>query len=131
MDSPDIRAKIHSLILEGASHDPLYGLLQRTKISGSLGHVGKLCWRIVMLVAVLAMLFVPLSRSLLQVRDEARSREAVRGARRLLGAGDAFVTQQVGITPKEIVIRLVSASPVSKNRITEAEKILLRGTGKK
>ena len=130
MDSPDVRTKIDSLVLEGASHDLLYELLQKTKVSGALGHVGKLRWRIVMLVAVLAMLFVPLSRSLLQVRDEARSRAAVREALRLLGPADAFVTQQVDITAAQIVIRLVAASPVSKDRIGEAQKLLLRRTGK-
>ena len=130
MDSPDVRTKIDSLVLEGASHDLLYELLQKTKVSGALGHVGKLRWRIVMLVAVLAMLFVPLSRSLLQVRDEARSRAAVRDALRLLGPADAFVAQQVDITAAQIVIRLVAASPVSKDRIGEAQKLLLRRTGK-
>ena len=130
MDSPDIRMEIDSLVLEGASQDLLYGLLQKTKVSGALGHVGKLRWRIVMLVAVLAMLFVPLSRSLLQVRDETRSRAAVREALRLLGPADTFVTQQVDITAAQIVIRLVAAAPVSKNRIGEAEKLLLRRTGK-
>ena len=130
MDSPDVRAKIDSLVLEGASHDLLYEVLQKTKVSGALGHVGKLRWRIVMLVAVLAMLFVPLSRSLLQVRDEARSRAAVREVLRLMGPADAFVTQQVDITAAQIVIRLVAASPVSKDRIGEAQKLLLRRTGK-
>jgi len=130
MDSPDVRAKIDSLVLEGASHDLLYEVLQKTKVSGALGHVGKLRWRIVMLVAVLAMLFVPLSRSLLQVRDEARSRAAVREVLRLMGPADAFVTQQVDITAAQIVIRLVAASPVSKDRIGEAQKLLIRRTGK-
>jgi hypothetical protein len=130
MDAPDVRTKIDSLVLEGASHDLLYELLQKTKVSGALGHVGKLRWRIVMLVAVLAMLFVPLSRSLLQVRDEARSRAAVREVLRLMGPADAFVTQQVDITAAQIVIRLVAASPVSKDRIGEAQKLLLRRTGK-
>src|ERR1039458_6825510 len=130
MDSPDVRTKIDSLVLEGASHDLLYELLQKTKVSGALGHVGKLRWRIVILVAVLAMLFVPLSRSLLQVRDEARSRAAVRDALRLLGPADAFVTQQVDITAAQIVIRLVAASPVSKDRIGEPQKLLIRRTGK-
>jgi hypothetical protein len=64
------------------------------------------------------------------VRDEARSRAAVREALRLLGPADAFVTQQVDITAKEIEIRLVAASPVSKDRIDQAEKLLLRRTGK-
>jgi hypothetical protein len=130
MDAPDVRTKIDALIQEGAARDRLYAVLQETKFSGALGHVGKLRWRIVMLIAVLGMLFVPLSRSLLQVRDEARSRAAVREALRVLGPADTFVTQQVDITPAEITIRLVAAAPVPKNRIGEAEKLLLRRTGK-
>lgn len=130
MDAPDVRTRIDSLVLEGASQDRLYALLQRTKFSGALGHVGKLRWRIVMLVAILAILFVPLSRSLMQVRDEARSRAAVREALKLLGPPGTFVTQQVDITPAEIVIRLFASAPVPQNRIAAAEKLLLRSTGK-
>ena len=130
MDAPDVRTKIDALIQEGASHDRLYAVLQGTTFSGALGHVGKLRWRIVMLVAILAMLFVPLSKSLLQVRDEARSRAAVREALRVLGPADTFVTQQVDITAAEIAIHLVAAAPVPKTRIGEAEKLLLRRTGK-
>ncbi|MEO8595441.1 MAG: DUF389 domain-containing protein [Candidatus Solibacter sp.] len=130
MDSPDVRATINSLVLEGASRDRLYIFLQRTKFSGALGHIGKLRWRIVMLLAVLAMLFVPLSKSLLQVRDETRSRAAVREAIRLLGPPDAFVTQQIDITPAEIIVRLFASTPIPKAKIAEAEKVLLRRTGK-
>lgn len=130
MDSPDVRFLIDTLIMKGASGDRLYALLQRTKFSGAFGHIGKLRWRIVMLVAVLAMLFVPLSKSLLQVRDEARSRAAVREALRRMGPADAFVAQQVDITGAQIVIRLVAAAPVPRERVAEAEKLLLRRTGK-
>ena len=130
MDSLDVRAKIDSLVLEEASRDRLYTVLQKTRFSGALGHVGKLRWRIVMLVAVLAILFVPLSRSLLQVRDEARSRAAVREALRLLGPAETFVTQQVDITPAQIIIRAFASAPVPQERINNAEKLLLRRTGK-
>ena len=83
-----------------------------------------------MLVAVLVMLFVPLSRSFVQVRDEARSRAAVREALRLMGPADAFVTQQVDITTAQIVVRLVAASPVSRDRIGEAQKLPASPNGK-
>ena len=33
MDSPDVRTKIDSIVLEGASHDRLYAVLQRTKLA--------------------------------------------------------------------------------------------------
>ena len=130
MDSPDVRAQIDTLVFEEASRDRLYSVLKTTKFSGALGHVGSLRWRIVMLLAVLAILFVPLSRSLLQVRDEARGRAAVREAMRLLGPVDSFFTRQVDITPAEIAVSLVTSAPVSKDRINAAENLLLRRTGK-
>jgi uncharacterized hydrophobic protein (TIGR00271 family) len=130
MDAPDVRTRIDSLVLEEASNDRLYAILQRTSLARAFGHVGKLRWRIVMLVTVLAILFVPLRRSLMQVRDETRSRAAVREALHLLGPADTFVTQQVDITPTQIVIHLFASAPVSQSRIAEAEKLLLRRTGK-
>lgn len=130
MDSPDVRAKIDDLVLRNASSDRLFLTLQNTKLSAAFGHVGKLRWRILMLVTVLAFLFVPLSRALLEVRDETISRAAVREAMRLLGPADAFVTQQVDILPRQIVIRLVASTPIPKDKLAEAEKLLLRRTGK-
>lgn len=41
-----------------------------------------------------------------------------------------FVTQQVDITPSQVIIRLFASAPVPQDRIGEAEKLLLRRTGK-
>ncbi|MBS1876484.1 MAG: DUF389 domain-containing protein [Acidobacteria bacterium] len=130
MDAPDVRAQIDSMVEAEGSHDQLYRILKTTGISGALGHLGGLRARILMLVAVMSVLFVPLSRSLLQVAGETRCRAAVREALRLLGPAETFVAQQVDITARNVVIRLVAAAPVPKERIDNAEKLLIRRTGR-
>ena len=69
MDSPDVRTKIDFTLYGRGVTDLLYGLLQKTRVSGALGHVGKLRWRIVMLVAVLAILSCRSADPCFQVRD--------------------------------------------------------------
>jgi len=130
MDSLDVRSKIDYSILERISKDRLYGMLQRTWLSGGFGNIGQLHWRILMLVVVLGILFVPLQRSLMQLRDEATARNAAREAVRDLVPADAIVTQQVDSAPDRIAIRLIVTEPVSPEKIEEAERILLRRTGR-
>jgi len=130
MDSLDVRSKIDYSILERISKDRLYAMLQRTWLSGGFGNIGQLHWRILMLVVVLGVLFVPLQRSLLQLRDEATARNAAREAVRNLVPADAIVTQQVDSAPDRIAIRLIVTEPVSPEKVEEAERILLRRTGR-
>jgi len=99
MDSLYVRQSISETEMEHASDDWLYSVLGRTVLRHSVGNVGQLRWRVGMILVTLAILFFPLSKSLLQVRDETASRAAVRNALRILGPPDAFLTQQVDILP--------------------------------
>jgi uncharacterized hydrophobic protein (TIGR00271 family) len=130
MDSLDVRSRIDYSILERISKDRLYGMLQRTWLSGGFGNIGQLRWRILMLLVVLGVLYVPLQRSLLQLRDEASARNAAREAVRDLIPADAIVTQQVDSTSNRIAIRLIVTEPVAAGKIEEAERLLLRRTGR-
>jgi hypothetical protein len=130
MDSPDLRMKIGYTELEHASPDRLYRLLEKTRLGKSLGDIGHLRWRILMLLVCLAILFFPLRKSLYQLRDETVSRGVVREAVRSLGPFDALLTQQVDLEPSRIVVHLVVASPVPAERIREAERMIIRRTGK-
>ena len=130
MDSPDLRMKIGYTELEHASPDRLYRLLEKTRFGKSLGDIGHLRWRILMLLVCLAILFFPLRKSLYQLRDETVSRGVVREAVRSLGPSDALLTQQVDLEPSRIVVHLVVASPVPAVRIREAERMIIRRTGK-
>jgi len=126
----DARKEISLAEFEHASKDRLYTLLQRTKWTRSFGEVGQLRWRVLMLVVTLGILFFPLSRSLMQVRDEGVARASVRDAVRSLGPADAFLSQQLDILPDRILERLVSTMPVDPESVRAAERLVIARTGK-
>jgi uncharacterized hydrophobic protein (TIGR00271 family) len=130
MGARDVRKQIGTAELEHAAHDRLYVLLQKTRLSRTFGEVGQLRWRILMLVLTLGVLFFPLSKSLLQVRDEGVARTAMRDAIRQLGPPDAFLSQQLDILPDRILERLVTTMPVSQEKIRAAERLVIARTGK-
>jgi uncharacterized hydrophobic protein (TIGR00271 family) len=130
MDAPELRMKIDYSIMEHASSDRLYRLLMKTRLARSLGDIGKLRWRILMLVATLGALFVPLRQSLYQLREETVARTAANEAVRLLASPGMIITQQLDMTPERIVLRMIVTEAVAEDRVREAEKLLLRRTGK-
>lgn len=130
MDAAEVRSKIDEAILERASGDRLFRILQKTGVSSAFGDIGKLHWRILMLVVVLALLFVPLRQSLMQVRDETVARAAVGEALRVLAPAGMAVAQQVDPNSDPILIRLVVTTAIPAERVKAAEKILLRRTGR-
>ncbi len=130
MDAPEVRSEIDEAILERAPGDLLFKLLQKVGVSGAFGDIGKLRWRVLMLVVVLTLLFVPLRQSLMQVRDETVARAAVGEALRVLAPPGIIVAQQVEPTSDPILISLVVTATIPAPRIAEAEKILLRRTGR-
>jgi uncharacterized hydrophobic protein (TIGR00271 family) len=128
LDSPEARTEVREF--EHSSHDLLLRVLQRTRLSGPLADIGKLHWRVLMLVLVLGALFVPLRQGLTQVRDETIARAAVRDAVRRLVTADELVSQQTTLTPDRIMVRLIVTTPVDPARVKEAERALIRRTGK-
>jgi uncharacterized hydrophobic protein (TIGR00271 family) len=130
MDAAEVRSKIDEAILERASTDRLFRLLARTRVASAFGDIGKLRWRILMLAGVLALLFVPLRQSLMQVRDETVARAAVGEALRVLAPAGVIVARQVDPMANPILIRLVVTSTIPAEKVSEAEKVLLRRTGR-
>ncbi len=130
MDAPEVRSEIDHAILERAPGDGLFKLMQKAGVSSALGDIGKLRWRVLMLVVVLALLFVPLRQALMQVRDETVARAAVGEALRVLAPPGIIVAQQVEPTSDPILISLVVTATIPAPRIAQAEKILLRRTGR-
>jgi hypothetical protein len=83
-----------------------------------------------MLAVTLALLFFPLSKSLIQVRDESIARTAVREAQRQLGSPDAFLSQQLDILPDRILASMVSTTAISPDKVRAAERYVIARTGK-
>lgn len=130
MDAVDLRQKIDQSIVEHASKDWLYRVLKKTTLARSFGDIGKLRWRVLMLVATLGALFVPLRQSLYQLREESVARAAANEAARSLVAPRAILTQQLDVSRDRIVLQMVVAEAVAEEKVREAEKLLLRKTGK-
>ena len=130
MDATELRMKIDYSILEHASSDRLYRVLMNTRLSRAFGDIGKLRWRVLMLVATLVALFIPLRQSLFQLREETIARTAANEAVRLLASPGMIFTQQLDVSPERIILRMIVTETVPEDKIREAEKLLLRRTGK-
>ena len=132
MGAPEVRSSIERLRLERATDDWVYRLIKRAKLDALLGDVGKLRWRALMLVAILAALYVPLKKGLVQVRDEAIARAAVNEAVRTLAAPNDIVGQQValGASGDPIRVSLLITAPVSPAKVRQAETTIVRRTGR-
>lgn len=130
MDARDIRQTIDALVARRAADDPIFKFLRHTRLGSSFGHVGRLHWRVAMLLAVLATLFVPLREGFLQVRDETIARTAVADVIRRLVPPDTVVTRQVDVNPDRLSVRLVVTESVEPEKIRQAERSLIQRTGK-
>ncbi len=130
MDAPDVREEIRQSIREHASHDRLYAMLQRTYLAQALANLGKLRWRVLMLVIVLGILFVPLRKGLYQVRDETIARGAVRDAVREIAPRDAIVSQTLDLAPDRIRVQLIMTEAVPPEKVEQARRTIIKRTGK-
>ncbi len=130
MDAADVRAEVERSIREHGAGDRLHHLLPRTGLIAGVAQIGKLRWRILMVVMALAILYLPLRRGLMEVRDEAVARSAVREAIRRIAAPDAVVAEQVRVGPARIRVHLVVTETVDPARTEEARALVMKRTGK-
>ncbi len=130
MDSSDVRQEIDTSIRERASGDRLFQILRRSFLAGSLADIGKLRWRVLMLVLVLGVLFVPLSQALIELRNESLARGAIRDAIRLIAPRDSIVSEVVDLGAEQIRIRLILTDAVAADRVEQARSLILRRTGR-
>lgn len=133
MHSRDVRADIDGLLLERASHGKLYGLIRQSAIARPFGDIGKLHWRVLMLVTVLAILYVPLRKALVQVRNEAVARAAVNEALRRITGPDNIVSQQITFSGEAgpVRVNLIVTGPVDSAKVADAQRIIERRTGRR
>jgi uncharacterized hydrophobic protein (TIGR00271 family) len=133
MSSDDVRLGIAAGLMERAGKDPVYKMIERrTGISRALSKVGELRWRVLMLLVTLGILFVPLTVALSQLRLEAIAREAISQAVQMITPREGIITQNTSIPaePNPIVVRLIVADPVEDQKVEEAERHIMRLTGR-
>jgi uncharacterized hydrophobic protein (TIGR00271 family) len=130
MDAPELRTKIDYSILERAAGDRLYRALMNTRLARGFGDIGKLRWRILMLGLTLVALFIPLRKSLSQLRDESIARSAAQEAIAMLTSPAMLLNQQLDLSRDRVALRLIVTETVTDEKLQEAEKLLARRTGK-
>ena len=133
MDEPEVSLGIAQPLLERASHDKIYHWLEkRTTISRSFANLGKLRWRVLMLVFALGAVLVPLSRALSQLTQELVARGAVEEAVKMVSGDepDAIISRQTYLQTDTIRVSLVVANTVDPEKVAEAERSILRRTGR-
>ncbi len=130
LHAPEVRGEIDRDVLARAASDKLFRILRRTRVARSLGDIGHLRWRALMLVIILATLYFPLREGFTRVRDEALARTWVADVVRKLVPADAVVTRQIDLSPTHLTIRLVVTSTVDHALVRQAERELVRRTGK-
>lgn len=133
MNAPKVRLGIAQPLLERAAKDSIYHYLEKkTSISRTFASVGKLRWRVFMLAATLAAVLYPLSKSLQQLAAEAVARDAVGQAVKLITAeeADSVVSQQSNVLGDTIRVSLIVANPVDNEKVAEAERLILKRTGR-
>jgi uncharacterized hydrophobic protein (TIGR00271 family) len=117
------------LMATSQKEEPLARLLSHGPVTRMLNTGGQLRWRILMILILLAAVAFPLSRALLQVASETRTRGAVQDELKRLVPSDALVSQQLTVGRNEIVIRLISTRRIPDETVTEARQDLMRRTG--
>jgi uncharacterized membrane protein len=130
MDASELRPKIDQAVMEHVRSDWMYRRLKRTRLAAAFADIGKLRWRVLMLVAILGVLFVPLRQSLYQLREETTARTAANEAVRLLAAHGMILNHQLDLTPDRIILRIIVTETVPEEKVREAEKYIFRRTGK-
>lgn len=130
MDATAMRAAIPEDVMRRAAGNRIYTLVHDSALGRLLGDVGRLRWRIVMVAVTLAVLFVPLRSSFLQLRDETLGRAAAREVLGSLTPKDHILSEQLELLTDRMIARLVTTTTVDKSRIAAAEAELSRRTGK-
>jgi hypothetical protein len=130
MDAPEVRAKITEEAMKEAAGKRFYQFLHNERVQKLFGDAGQMRWRVVMVLLVLGVLFIPLRSSLMQLKDETIARAAAREITRALVPSEHLLSQQLEIFPDHITHRVVTTFSVDKELLREKEVELAQRTGK-
>jgi uncharacterized hydrophobic protein (TIGR00271 family) len=128
MNTPEVRLQIDQSLEERGKSDRLYRLLVE-HTHGVFGNIGKLRWRVLMLLLLLGALFLPLRSALLRVKDETVARSAVQSALAQMVPAQSVVAQQVQYSTNGINISVFSTAPVANLRVRQAEEFVRSRSG--
>lgn len=122
-------AEVQTVMIASRRDHFLGGRFSHSPVERMLSTGGRLRFRIIMIVILLAAISVPLRRALLEVTSETLTRGAVQEQLKQLTPSDTLVSPQVSIVKEGIVIRLISTKPIPDAKVAEARQELARRTG--
>ncbi len=131
MDASALRSRIGELALTRAEREGLYRALKNSPLEKLLNLRGSLHWRTLTLLILLAIVFFPLRAGLIQVKNEAIARGAVRDALNHLVPPEALVAQNVRYEPDNVAISIMSSQPIKPASIENARSFIEKRTGGK
>ena len=97
-------------------------------LARAFGEGGKLRWRILLLLVLLATIAVPLKRALTQVASDTLARSEVGMAIRKLAPEGSLLSHDVTINQDNIAVHLISTTSVPPARIRQAQQQLAART---
>lgn len=130
MDAPDVRETIHTALERAAHDDWIDNALWKSRLSGRLGDIGKMRYRLVMVGLLFVLLYIPLQRSFSKMRDEAQTAAAIQEALRRLSPDGSLIKEAVEFSSESIRLQLVATAEAPEERVAEVKEFLLRRTGK-
>ncbi len=122
-------AAVHTVMMESRREGLPGRIFSHGRGERILSTGGRLWWRILMMLVLLAAISVPLRRALIEVTSETLTRGAVQDELKRLAPADTLVSQQVSIGEEGIVIRLISIKPILQAKVAEMRQRLMSRTG--
>ncbi len=107
----------------------LFRILERVS-PGSPAEIGRLRWRVLLVVVLLAAVFVPLREAFREVTDELRVRRAVEEALAQLAPAEALVSERIHLGPDRVDIHVVSTAKISPASAEQTRQRLAAATGR-
>ena len=104
--------------------------LNRGRAGLVLTHTGALGWRILVVVALLAVIAIPLKSAFVQLAEEAAARSTVQQVVKKLLPSGALVSQQVDVGRNNIAVRLFSTTEVPAQKLQTAKEEIQRRSRK-
>jgi uncharacterized hydrophobic protein (TIGR00271 family) len=131
MDANEVRLKINQWF-ETHERERLYDFILETPLRKVLGKVGSLPRRISILAIFLALVSLPLGRTLLRLREEAQIRRSVSHALYQVIPRSAIFRESLEILPSSLKLQIMAVLPhgLPSDKRDQLQKVIYARTGR-
>jgi len=126
INSPEVRAEMERF----RALEPFAQRLSAGPLASAMRHGGRMQWRVLFLLALLAAVAWPLHIALRQLAGEARTREIVEQEISALVPKGELVSQQTEVGSSSVAVHVVTATTISGEAIHKAETEISKRSGR-